>query len=100
MTHCQPDQKTVEIDPMTGKRRQYNREKPSGGAPKKKRKRKKKKKKTNSIRVQGECSPSFFFKSFDSNTTRYSLMIDIYCVHQLDYVVTYLPTSSEILHLL
>lgn len=97
MTHCQPDKKIIEIDPMTEKRRQYSREKLSRGPPRNK---EEKKKKTNSIGVQGECSPSFSFESFNSSITRYSLMIDIYCVHQLDYVVAYLLTSSEILHLL
>lgn len=51
MTHCQPDKKIIELNPMTGKRRTSTAERNSANDLL----RKKKKKKTNSIRVQGEC---------------------------------------------
>lgn len=57
MTHFQPDKKIIEIDPMTGKRRQYSREKLSRGAPKEKREKKKHKQYKGS---RGVFTQSFF----------------------------------------
>lgn len=60
MTHYQPAQKMDEIDPMTRKRRQYNREKLSGGAPKKKERKKNKQYKGS----RGVFTQSFFLGIF------------------------------------